>query len=419
MKLLVLSQHFWPESFRINEVAELLQAEGCEVTVLTGQPNYPEGVVRAGYSATAVGTEKLSGMTICRVPLVPRGKGSAIRLVANYLSFVVSAGLFGMWHLRGQRFDAVLVYATSPVLQAIPAIWLARLKGARLATWVQDLWPESLSATGYVRHPRLLSAVGKVVRWIYRHNDLLLVQSQAFVRAVTPMAGGTPVVYHPNPGELAFASPADSTQIPALTLTPGFNVVFAGNLGTVQALGTVLDAADRLRHTAPDVRFVIVGSGSRGNWLHEQSKARDLHNVQLPGRFEPAQMPAILAQADVLLVSLARDPLMSLTVPSKLQAYLAAGRPVIASLDGEGAKIVDESGAGLSCPAEDAGALATAVLQLRALPPDARQQMAQQGHAYYAQHFEPRALAAQLKRLLEEPTAEPSVGLQTIKEDQT
>lgn len=419
MKILVLSQHFWPETFRINEVAQSLQAEGCDVTVLTGQPNYPEGVVRAGYSAAALTTEQFSGIAVHRVPLVPRGKGSAIRLVANYLSFVVSAGVFGMWHLRGKRFDAVLVYATSPVLQAIPAIWLARLKRARLATWVQDLWPESLSATGYVRHPGLLSLVGRLVKWIYRHNDLLLVQSQAFVLPVTRMAGTTPVAYHPNPGEIAFSSAASKTQFPALVLDQGFNVVFAGNLGTVQALGTVLDAAEQLRHAAPDVRFVIIGSGSRGAWVQEQAKARGLENVRLPGRYEPAQMPAILAQADALLVSLVHDPLMSLTVPSKLQAYLAAGRPVIASLDGEGARIVDESQAGLSCTPENAAALAEAVLRLRALSPEEREQMAQRGRRYYELHFEPRALAAQLKRSLEQLVAAPTSRIPTIKEDQT
>ncbi len=400
MRLLVLSQYFWPETFRITEVVQSLRDAGCEVTVLTGQPNYPDGVVADGYSALSVRTQVRDGLTIHRVPLVPRGRGSALRLVANYASFVVSAAVFGPWLLRGRRFDAILVYAPSPILQAIPAVWLAWLKGAKLVTWVQDLWPESLSATGFVRNRQALAAVAMLVRWIYRRNDLLLAQSEAFVEPVARMAGGTPVVYHPNPGELAFsAQPSDAP--PALVLDPGFNVVFAGNLGTVQALDTVVAAAGLLRDV-PDIRFVIVGSGSRGDWLADEVKRRGLGNVQLAGRFPPQAMPGILAQASALLVTLARNPILAQTVPSKVQAYLAAARPIVAALDGEGARVVEDAGAGVACPAEDAAALAAAVRRLRSLPAEEQQRMARQGRAYYERHFDPAVLAARLRQLLED-----------------
>jgi glycosyltransferase involved in cell wall biosynthesis len=400
VRLLVLSQYFWPETFRITEVVQSLRDAGCEVTVLTGQPNYPDGVVADGYSALSVRTQVRDGLTIHRVPLVPRGRGSALRLVANYASFVVSAAVFGPWLLRGRRFDAILVYAPSPILQAIPAVWLAWLKGAKLVTWVQDLWPESLSATGFVRNRQALAAVAMLVRWIYRRNDLLLAQSEAFVEPVARMAGGTPVVYHPNPGELAFSAPKSDAP-PALVLDPGFNVVFAGNLGTVQALDTVVAAAGLLRDV-PDIRFVIVGSGSRGDWLADEVKRRGLGNVQLAGRFPPQAMPGILAQASALLVTLARDPILAQTVPSKVQAYLAAARPIVAALDGEGARVVEDAGAGVACPAEDAAALAAAVRRLRSLPAEEQQRMARQGRAYYERHFDPAVLAARLRQLLED-----------------
>jgi glycosyltransferase involved in cell wall biosynthesis len=398
MKILVLSQYFWPETFRITEVVQSLRDADCEVTVLTGQPNYPEGVVPPGYSAASLCTQIHDGLTIHRVPLVPRGRGSALRLGLNYLSFIVSAAVFGPWLLRGHHVDVILVYAPSPILQVIPAVWLKWIKGARLVTWVQDLWPESLSATGFVRDQKILGAVAVVVRWIYRRNDLLLVQSKAFVEPVVRMAGGTPVVYHPNPGELAFSKP-DTNSESLLKLEPGFNVVFAGNLGTVQALDTVLAAAQLLR-SEQDVRFVLVGSGSRGEWLQHGIRRLGLDNVRMPGRFPPSDMPGILAQASALLVSLARDPIMSQTVPSKVQAYLAAGKPIIASLDGEGARVVMEAGAGVACPAEDAQALANAVIQLRDALPEERQRMAQCGPSYYEQHFEPKLLARRLAQIL-------------------
>jgi Glycosyl transferase 4-like domain len=212
--------------------------------VLTGQPNYPDGGVFDGYRAWSAGRSMHEGSPIYRVPLVPRGRGGALRLVVNYLSFIASACTVGPWLLRRERFEVVFVYATSPLLQAIAALWIGGLKGTRVVTWVQDLWPDSLQATGYVHDPRALRLVAAVVRWIYRHNDLLLVQSPAFIEAVQRMAGATPVVYHPNPGDTPDLPPAHDAW-PALQLQPGFNVVFAGNLGTVQAFETVLDAAEQ------------------------------------------------------------------------------------------------------------------------------------------------------------------------------
>lgn len=399
MKILIVSHYFWPENFRINEVAQSLRDTGCEVVVLTGQPNYPQGVVFEGYSVFSVRTDEYRGIPVHRVPLIPRGRGSGIRLALNYLSFVFFASIIGPWHLRGNPIDVVLVHGMSPILQAIPGIWLARLKGARVVTWVQDLWPESLSVTGFVRSPRVLAAVSRVVRWIYRHNDLLLVQSRAFVEPVGRLAGRTPVEYHPNPGELAFAD-ARETGPPALTLSPGFNVVFAGNLGTVQSLGTILDTAELLADL-PDVRFVLVGSGSRDEWLAAEVSRRRLVNVQLAGRFPPDAMPGILSQASALLVTLVRDPIMAQTIPSKVQAYLAAGKPILAALDGEGAAVVRDAGAGMTCDAEDSRGLADAMRRLRGMSESERVKMGAAGRVYYQRHFEPAALARRLANRLE------------------
>jgi glycosyltransferase involved in cell wall biosynthesis len=237
-----------------------------------------------------------------------------------------------------------------------------------------------------------------MVRWIYRRNDLLLAQSRAFVEAMRPLAGRTPIVYHPNPGELAFSRPPVDGPHP-LRLRPGFNVLFAGNLGTVQALPTVLEAASLLQDDA-DIRFVLVGSGRLDEWLRAEIRSRGLGNVDLPGRFDPAHIPGILVQASAVLVSLVRDPIMSQTVPSKTQAYLAAGRPIIACLDGEGARVVLEADAGVACPAEDGQGLAAAVRRLRALSPEERELMGARGKAYYERHFEPAAQARKLMQLL-------------------
>ena len=401
MKILVLSQHFWPESFRINDVARALRAAGHEVTVLTGQPNYPGGTVFPGYRAAATGVERWGGIDIHRVPLVPRGANSARRLVLNYLSFIFSSALFGAWRLRGLRFDVVFVYASSPLLQAIGAAVLARLKGAALVTWVQDLWPQSLQATGYIRNPRLLGIVTAVVRGIYRRQDLVLVQSPGFVAPVRELAPpALEVRVHPNPSD----DQPDSPLPAALTLEPGFNVVFAGNLGTAQALDAVLDAAELLRDL-PELRFVLVGSGQRSDELVALVRSRGLPNVLLPGRFEPSQMPAILAQAQAVLVSLVDDPAMALTVPSKVQSYLAAGKPIVAALRGEGARVVAEAGAGLACTPADGAALAQAVRRLHAMGEAERGAMGAAGRRYHDEHYAPAVLTPRLVAHLQDAVA--------------
>jgi glycosyltransferase involved in cell wall biosynthesis len=334
-------------------------------------------------------------MELIRVPLIPRGDSSALRLICNYLSFIASVSVLGPWLLRRRRFDVIFVYGNSPILQVIGARVLRWFTGGKLIPWVQDLWPQSLKVTGYVSNPRLLSAVAVVVRWIYRGSDLLLVQSRGFIAEVRAMSGKTPVEYHPNPGDVEL--PAAIQPPAAPQLASGFNLVFAGNLGMAQALDTVLEAATLLRDLT-DVRIVLVGSGNRSEWLREQVASRGLDNLQLAGRFPPEAMPTIFAQASALLVSLVRDPIMSQTVPSKVQSYLAAGKPIIASLEGEGAQVIEESGAGITCAPEDPQALAMAVRRLAGMAAAEHAAMGERGREYYVRHFEPAMLADRLKQ---------------------
>lgn len=398
MRALVVSQYYWPESFRITEVVQALRDEGCEVLVLTGQPNYPEGVPFDGYTWWSWGQEVHDGVTIMRVPLVPRGNGRAIRLALNYLSFIVSAVVLAPWLLRGRSVDVIFVFGMSPILQAIPAIWIAYLKKASLVTWVQDLWPESLSAAGFVRSRKILDAVSCVVRWIYRQSDLILVQSHAFIEPVQKMSGKRPVKYHPNPGDFAFSDMKVETECP-FAFEPGFNIVFAGNLGTVQALETIISAAEILLDD-PDIRLIMFGSGSRAEWLNLEICRRNLGNVHLPGRFPLSSMPSIMSQASALLVSLVKSPIMSQTVPSKVQAYLAAGKPIIASLDGEGARVILEAGAGMTANAEDAQGLADGIRKLKCMSQSELDHIGRNARAYYEGNFEPRLLAKKLKEEL-------------------
>lgn len=385
MKVLLLNQYYWPESFRINDVARTLLEKGAEVEVLTGKPNYPRGEKFAGYKALGCQHEIHQGIAINRIPLIARGSGGT-RLALNYLSFVVSGLLFAPWLLRSKRYDVIFVYAPSPILQAIPAIFLGWLKGCPVVLWVQDLWPESLSATGHVKNRVVLKFVEQVVRYIYRHVDLLLVQSRSFVAPVRALAADTPILYYPNSVDESFAAPAEQSPPNIDGLAAGFTVMFAGNIGTAQAVEVIVAAAELLKEHK-DIAFVVLGEGSRWEWMKEQKVQRQLDNLYLPGRFPVETMPAFMQSATALLVTLADQEIFKATIPSKVQAYLAAGRPVIACLNGEGAELVVEAGAGLAVPAEDAVSLADAVLRLYQLPKSEQDAMGERGRLYYREHF--------------------------------
>lgn len=403
MRILIVTQYFWPESFRINDLALALKDRGHEIDVLTGMPNYPEGEIFPGYSFWKSSSESLQGIKIHRVPIVKRGTKSAVRLALNYLSFVISGLVFSPWMLRRKKYDVIFVYAPSPIFQAIPASFIGWLKGCPVALWVQDLWPESVQATGYINNPRILKILGSMVRFVYRHTDLLLIQSKAFQAPVSTLASGKPIVYYPNSVEPAFYNPT-SLQLPEIPgLLGGFSVLFAGNVGEAQAVQTIVEAAEKLRDY-PDIHFIVLGKGSRWDWMREQVQRRGLTNLHLAGRYPVETMPGLMRQASALLVTLADQPILAATIPSKVQAYLAVGRPILACLNGEGARIVSEANAGLVIPAEDATALAEAVLNIYKMPVNKREKIGQNGRAYFEEQFDHDRLVEQLTGHLRELT---------------
>jgi glycosyltransferase involved in cell wall biosynthesis len=395
LRVLLISQHFWPENFRINQVVDDLRDAGAEVTVLTGQPNYPEGRTFAGYSAWRWSRERHpAGYEIVRVPVVPRGRGGHVRRVFVYLSFILSGILFGTILLRGRRFDVQFVYATSPVFQGLVGGWLRLVKGAPLVLWVQDVWPAVLIVTGVVRSRPTIGLVSFFVSWLYKSCDLILGQSEAMVPEIARLAGRVPIRYFPNPGEHD-----PSGEAPAPALPDKFNIVFGGTLGDGQSVKTLVDAAERLRGH-DDIHFTLFGWGVRSDWIAGEIAKRGLTNLTLGGLLPLDAMPGVYRQASALLVSLRANKGLSMTVPSKLQSYLRAGVPVIAAIDGEAARIVREAGAGLAVPAEDPAALAEAILALKAMPAAERAAMGICGRRFYEEHYPPGPLAAALKSML-------------------
>lgn len=406
MRVLIVTQVFWPENFRINDLATELVERGHHVTVLTGIPNYPEGSVAPDYRREPKRFAKLGGVEIVRVPIVVRGRSKA-QLVLNYLSFVASAVLVGAWKLRGRPFDVIFVYEPSPVTVGIPAIVQRRLKRAPVVFWVLDLWPETLEAIGVVRSPFLLRAVGKLVSFIYHRCDLILAQSRRFVPQIekyckTPR----PIEYFPSWAEPVFGQGADTPAPEVPRVLGAFNVMFAGNIGEAQDFPTILAAAESLKAHS-HIRWLVVGDGRMAAWVREEIARRELQGcVLMLGRYPVERMPSFYLHADALLVALRDQPIFAMTIPGKLQSYLAAGVPVVAMLNGEGAEVVERSRSGVTCAAGDHRALAAAVLRMASLSDEERAQMRRNALQVSAQEFGRDRLITQLERWFQERHAE-------------
>jgi colanic acid biosynthesis glycosyl transferase WcaI len=388
MRLLIVSQYFWPETFRINDVAQELVSRGHQVMVLCGTPNYPTGRIFSGYGYFRRTREVWKGVEIVRVPIVPRGRRSAWRLAANYVSYAAMASLLGPIRCRG-RFDAILIFGMSPVTMGIAAVVMKIVRRAPILFWVQDLWPESLVAAGAIRARWLLWPIDMLVRGLYRASELVLIQSRAF-RSHVESRGVRPdrIRYLPNTAEPLYVPLPRSAAHPALEQVPtGFRVMFAGNIGAAQDLPTVVSAAELLRDQR-DIHWIIIGDGSMKAWTAEQLLSRGLsHTVHLLGHFPVSEMPRLFAGADALLVTLRRDPVLALTIPSKVQSYLASAKPIVGALDGEGALVIAESGAGFCAPAADPQHLAAQVLALRRVDASRRQEMGRHGREYFLANF--------------------------------
>ncbi|WPN99859.1 glycosyltransferase family 4 protein [Pseudomonas sp. MUP55] len=406
LKILVVTQYFWPENMRINDLVRDFVERGHEVTVLTGLPNYPEGAIYEPFRNCPSEFENYSGAQVVRVPLIPRGTRS-FSLILNYFSFFVAASVLGPWKLRNKKIDVVFVYAVSPIMAAIPALVIGRIKKAPVFIWVLDLWPETLRAVGVLKNTALLSLVGKLVSWIYNRADYLLLQSHGFLESVkrycTRDMPSERLVYFPSWAEDEFSK--SSFPITSLLQPDGafFTILFAGNLGEAQDFPAIAQAVQSLQNKI-SIRWVFVGDGRMSQWLADEVRARELGNVLLLGRHPLEEMPALFACADALLVSLKTNDVFEKTIPGKVQAYLASGKPILGMIDGEAARVIDDSGAGLSCASGDAEALARITLELATMTSERRASMGNSGREYYLKNYSKPTLLTRLEQLFRDAT---------------
>ncbi|MDZ4190356.1 MAG: glycosyltransferase family 4 protein [Hydrogenophaga sp.] len=385
-RVLLLTQWFDPEpTFKGLVFARELVRQGFEVEVLTGFPNYPGGKVYPGYRIKWLQREVLDGVQVTRVPLYPNHDQSAIKRVLNYASFAASATLYGV--LMAKRADVVYAYHP-PLTVGMAAAIIKLFRRVPVVYDIQDMWPDTLRATGMLNNPKALAWVDKVCRWVYRRMDHIVVLSPGFKRLL--LQRGVPeaklsVIYN-WADEASLAAPVG--QVPATFPTSQqFRIVFAGNMGKAQALGTVLDAAALLQQRGSRVCWVMLGGGVEVARLKAEAEKRQLSNMVFLPPVPMAEVGAYLHNADALLVHLRKDPLFEITIPSKTQAYMTVGKPLLMAVDGDAADLVRQSGGGVVAESENAEALAQAAEQLAATSPEALAVMGQKAQDFYRQHL--------------------------------
>ncbi len=384
--ILVLSQYFYPEPFRINDMCTEWVERGFKVTVLTGIPNYPYGKFYEGYGYTKKRREKWNGMEIIRIPLIPRGTTS-IGMICNYLSFVVSGFFWNIFtHINA---DYLFMFEVSPMTQALVGVWHAKKRSIPCYLYVQDLWPENVEIVTGIHSKLVLAPIGKMVDYIYRNCNKIFATSESFVKEIVKRGvPGEKVEFWPQYAE-EFYKPYQTCK----QENEKFVITFTGNIGYAQGLDILPEVATILKNKACGVLFKIVGDGRYKDQLIREIEERDVSDMfELVERKPAEEIPQILAKSDAAFLSFMDNPLFAKTIPAKLQSYMACGMPIIASVTGESKRIIEEAECGVCCEIGNANILAEKIEAMIRLDEDDRYKMRTNACAYSKEHFEKKRL---------------------------
>lgn len=388
MRILLLTQWFEPEPiFKGLEFARELTALGHEVEVITGFPNYPGGKLYPGYKVKLIQKEVIDGITITRVPLFPSHDSSGLRRAVNYISFAVSSAVLGVFLIK--RIDLAYVYH-APATIAFPAMIYKIILNIGFVYDINDLWPDTLSATNMINNKWLLSCVGYWCRLTYKMASHIVVITPGFKTKL--LERGVPedkisLIYNwCNESQLVALNEGAETSTDSL-MAGRFNVVFAGTMGKAQGLNAVLEAASLILPIIPKIQFVFVGDGIELENLKKMKSAMGLDNVLFLPRRPMAEIGKLLVKADLLLVHLKDEPLFEITLPSKTQAYMAAGRPILMAVKGDAANLVESANAGMSCMPGNPGSIKDTLEELYHLPVEELEKMGANGKKYYEQEL--------------------------------
>ena len=398
MRILVISQYFLPENFRINDLVFSLSKRGHKVEVLTGKPNYPKGEYFNGYSWKGPSEEIINGVKIYRANLILRKKGGGFRLFINYFSFALIATI-KVLKVKGE-FDKVFVYAPSPITVGIVGIIAAKKFKSKSYLWVHDLWPESVKFAGGITNMNILRMINLMTKFIYKHTNRILVQSPEFIKYIKNQnVEEEKIIYYPYYAE-DFYRKVEVKKYYREQFPKGFNLVFAGNIGVAQGFETTLKAFEILKKEK--INLIILGEGREKKRIIELVKKMGLSKkIFFLGAYPPEEIPYYFSCADALLVTLKKANIFSYTIPGKLQSYLASGKPIVGALDGIGNKIINNSKAGYCVDSDDYKELSKIIYKIFKLSENERIEMGNLGLNYFQKNFEKEKLLNKLEIILE------------------
>lgn len=397
--MLVVCQHFWPESFRINDICDYLVERKVNVDVLCGIPNYPEGRFYPGYSYFKKRRQVHNKVHIRRVFEIPRGSNTNVRIFLNYMSFPI-ASLFHIPALLGKKYDKIFVFTYSPILMALAGILVGKIRRTEITLYALDLWPENLFSVIKVKN-KLLRKIAEVVsHWHYKQADKILVLSDSMKKRIVEVTGiaDDKIILLPQACEKVYEKDIHDKAL-AARFKDGFNVVFTGNISPAQSFDTILVAAKKLKKDGlKDINWIIVGDGMSRKWLEDEVAKAGLKDSFFFEGFKPiTDMPRYTGIADVLLGCLVKSDLLEATIPAKVTSYLASGKPMVLAMDGDARNLVNNlAQCGYAGPTEDAKTLAANIKKIYNLPEKERQAMGKRGRAYHFKHFERNATLQKL-----------------------
>ncbi len=388
--ILIVSIHFKPENFRINEIVDSLIRRNHSVIVLTGKPNYPSGTIYPGYSKYKIDIFFSKNLEIIYLPIVLRGSNSRIKLALNYLSFCLMIFLYLPYLLINKKVKTIFCYGTSPFIQAFPVIIWAKIFKIKSMVNVQDLWPESIAAVG-IKIPNIfLKFLHIIVGYIYKNSDLLLVQSKKFIEHIKKYKYKE-VIYWPNSFLPIKNNSLGNISLPIKNDNRTF--LYAGNVGKAQNLDNLLSAFS----STNAANLVILGDGSQKQYLLNKYSMHK--NIIFLDRVSPADAQIYMKLADILVLSLQSNYVFNLTIPNKLQAYLYSGKPILGICSGVSAEIICESKSGFVSNS-DINEIIKNIIKFIDKNDQELSLMGKSGYAYYLSDFNHELLIDQLEKLI-------------------
>ncbi len=362
-KILIISHHFWPENFLINEIALKLKKK-FKVSVITGLPNYPKGeILRKYQKIISIKKENFNGVNIIRIPIIPRKQGKFYQLIFNYLSYLIS----GFYFLRKINFnklvDHIFVYSTSPITTALLGIYLKKKLNKKMTIWIQDLWPDSVKNTGYIKNNFLIYLISIIVKYIYKNSDNIIAQSKAFKKNISKYTNKKIKIVENSHFNIQKKKINIPNKIKYL-LKKKYCITFSGNIGKAQSIKTILEASEKLIDQK-DIHIMLIGGGSEIKYAKSYIKRKKLKNISIFGPYPSGLTLDILKKSKASLLTLKKDKIFSQTIPNKFQTYLFAGKPILISADGEVAKLTKNNGVGLISKSENAEQLKNNIIKLK------------------------------------------------------